>query len=180
MSDISAIGAGVQPVVSQSTSMTGTTQQVSQSPSTATGVSTTSVQQSQQTMISSVSSQVDMIVARYGGNMAVNDLARLLIVLALLDQLLQLLDGSTGGSQLVSGSSGQYHDAAIMFSTGSYSSTYMSSSSSIQTTAIQAYQSSATLADQASGAGSAAVVTPTDTQGSLDAGDGGQQLDVTA
>ncbi len=171
MSDIAPIGStGTPPSPSQAPAGG---EAVGQSAAATSTAGATSIQQTHQSMSTSISSQVQMMMGQYGIDMQSDEASRQLVVLMLLVQLLELLEGESEEGQLMVAPLGQgYGGTFLLYS----ASTYMESSS-YQMTATQAYAS----ASSSSAAGAAPdAVAPADTQGTADAGDGGSQLNVVA
>jgi hypothetical protein len=143
--------------------------------------STMSIQESYQSMSVSVGSRVDAMMAQLGAGMPTDELLRALVLLLLLQQLLEQMNGSQGGGDLLTalgqavGQNGQ-----IFLASESYDASFVMESSSYQMTATEVYLSGASLAGGGGDLSGLNVIQPTDAGASMNAGDGGHQLDVVA
>jgi len=175
MSDIAPIGsAGTPPSPSQGVAGGGSGQAASSSSS----AGATAIQETHQSMSMSVSSQVSMLAAQIGIGGESDQTTRDLVVTILLMMLLELLEGRQSEDQLKLGALSGGQSGTLLLTSGGMSTSMTMSSSSYQMTAVEAYSSNAAAAD--GGAGAAQPITPTDTDGATNAGDGGHQLNVVA
>ncbi len=184
MSEIAPVGSqGISSAPSQTEAGTPATQHtnVSGASTASSAASAMSIQETYQSVSMSFSSQVDMVVAQFSNLAGSEELARLLAILILLDRLLELLTGGNEDSQSsLADSLGQGQGANAMLYSASYSASFAMTSETYQMSAAEAYASSSTTVGQPDGTVTPDAVAPADAQGSMDAGDGGHQLDVVA
>ncbi len=192
MSEIAPIGSSGLPATpcqgatgpgsAQAAAGTGAAQGagLSQTTSATSYAGATSIQETYQATSLSASSQINMMMAQFGLDTPSNGLMRELIILALLLKLLEMLEGRKDEGSLLYGALGQSQNATLLWSSVGYSASMSMESSSYQMSVSEAYASSSMTAGQASGAVLSDAVAPTDTQGALDAGDAGHQLNVVA
>lgn len=139
--------------------------------------SSVAVQESHQSMSMSMSSQVQTMVAQYGFGLESDESLRAMVILALLLQMLEAMQGGQDKGMLIAPPLGNGGGGAtLLMSNASFSASMSMESSSYQMVASEAYASASTNSQT----GLAEGVAPTDTQGTAEAGDGGHQLDVVA
>jgi hypothetical protein len=184
MSEIAPIGSS--PVSPQAYQLAPTTVDNSAAATSQAGgtnfvASTMSVQETYQSMSVSIGSRVDTLIAQLGTGAPTDEMLRALVLLLLLEQLLRQMNGSQGGSDPLAalGNIGG-QDGQISLASSSYDASFIMESSSYQMTATEVYLSGMTSAGPNGDLSGLNVVQPTDAGASMNAGDGGHQLDVVA
>ncbi len=182
MSDIAPVGptSSTPPASTQGVGGAAAGQQASsgQSASANSMASSVAVQESHQSMSMSMSSQVETMVAQYGFGLESDESIRAMVILALMLQLLEAMQGGENKGMLIAPPTGNGGGGAtLLMTSASFSASMSMESSSYQMTASEAYASASTANSQT---GLPEGVAPTDTQGTAEGGDGGHQLDVVA
>jgi len=186
MSQIAPVGSNLMSPQPVQTPPAGGTESISggqQAGGSCTAMARTAmVQESYQSMAVSVASNVELMVAQFGATMPADELLRALIVLLLLQQLLeQITGGEQEDSPTISAlGQGGGRGGFLLLASQNTSVSVAMESWSYQAMATEAYASTASSAGHVGSSPTLSTVTPTDTGATMNAGDGGHQLDVVA